>query len=304
MLKSEPSRTPYTPTALQLYGAVAVGVLSVSSASVLIRLTPAPANAIAFWRLILTALLLMPVVLRQSPTWLSLRHLKLFTISGLFLALHFIFWIQSLMILPVALSTALVSTHPLLIALYTRIVRKQPFPMRIKIGLASATLGLVILPIGAAWSFHQTAGMVDALLGALFAGLYLMAGKHSRQSLSASQYSFGTYLMSSFLLFLINMFQKHSLGPVNGHVMILYLLMAIIPTLGGHTTFNWLLRFMPAGQVSMAMIGEIPGSAMLAWVILRQMPSWTVWISLIFLTLGIVMTLRSTKEPTPADSGL
>ncbi|MCL4495546.1 MAG: DMT family transporter [Firmicutes bacterium] len=299
MLKSDEPRIPSAPTALQRYGAVAVGALSISSASILIRLTAAPAVAIAFWRLVLSTLVLAPVVLMKPKRWLSWAHLKGFTLSGLFLALHFIFWIQSLMVLPVALSTALVSTHPILLAFYGRYFQKRPFSRSIKGGLVCTALGLGILPLHTAWSLHQTAGMLEALLGSVFAGLYLLSGQHYRQSLSATQYSFGTYFMSSLILLAIHFAHSEPLGPLNPRLIVLYCLMAVIPTMGGHTTFNWLLRFMPARQVSMAMIGEIPGSALLAWIVLHQIPAWPVWISLFFITAGIAATLYSAGEASP-----
>ncbi len=306
MLKSEETGTPSAPTALQRYGAVAVGVLSISSASILIRMALVQAQTIAFWRLFLTTLVLLPMVLRKPKGWLSWTHMRGFALSGGFLALHFIFWIQSLMILPIALSTALVSTHPILLAFYGRYSQKHRLSRSTKAGMISTILGLGILPFTASFSSVQMTGILDALLGSVFAGLYLLSGQHYRHYLSATQYSFGTYFMSSLILLAINFTHPDPLGPLNPRLLILYGLMAIIPTLGGHTTFNWLLRFMPVRLVSMAMIGEIPGSALLAWAILHQMPPWPVWISLSLLTAGIIMTLRSDSETVPgsADSPL
>ncbi len=300
MLKSEEPGTPFAPAALQRFGAVAVGVLSISSASILIRLTGMQAETIAFWRLSLSTLVLAPMILRQPKEWLSWARIKGFTWSGLFLALHFIFWIQSLMVLPVALSTAVVSTHPLLLAFYGRYWHKDRFSRSMIAGLVFTALGLAILPLTTSLSSTQTAGIFDAMLGSVFAGLYLLSGQYNRQYLTATQYSFGTYFMASLILLAVNFTNPNPLGPLNVRLFILYGLMAVIPTLGGHTTFNWLLRFMPARHVSMAMIGEIPGSALLAWAVLHQIPPWTMWISLCLLTLGIVMTLSAATQPVGA----
>ncbi len=292
MLKSEGPETPDTPAAIQLYGALAVGVLSVSSAAILIRLTPAPPAAIAFWRLFLTSLILSPVLFRAGPRKVSRRQLAAVALSGTFLALHFIFWIRSLSLLPVALSTALVSTHPLMLALSSRMRRRRPLASSAKWGLALLGAGLMALPLAGLHGVSWT-GVADALAGAVFAGLYLLAGSHARRTLSATQYSWGTYTAAGLLLAVIEMARQHNLGPLSPHLLVLYLLMAVIPTLGGHTVFNWLLRWVPAPRVSLTMVGEIPGSAVLAWLVLHQVPSWPVWLSLGLITAGIAASLHS-----------
>ncbi len=299
MLKSDASEAPDTPSVVKLYGALAVGVLSVSSAAVLIRLAPAPPSAIAFWRLFLTSLLLAPFVIARRPHALSVRNLPILTLSGLFLALHFIFWIRSLSLLPIALSTALVSTHPLMLAIYSRVRYHRPLAKSMVWALGLVLLGLCLLALTDMRHVDWT-GVGEAVAGAFFAGLYLLTGQQARQSLSAAQYSTGTYVAASLLLGASDLLRRGNLGPINSHLMFLYLLMAVIPTLGGHTVFNWLLRWVPAARVSLAMVGEIPGAALLGWVVLHQMPSWPIWLSIACITGGITIALR---EPAAAISG-
>ena len=47
----------------------------------------------------------------------------------------------------------------------------------------------------------------------------------------------------------------------------LFLLMALIPTLLGHTMQNWALGFLPAYIVSISLLAEPVGSGLLAWII-------------------------------------
>jgi drug/metabolite transporter (DMT)-like permease len=270
--------------------------LSVSSAAVLIRMTPAPASSIAFWRLFLTAIMLAPLLFKKRRHPVPVRQILPLALSGLFLALHFIFWIHSLSLLPVALSTALVSTHPLMLAVYSRLRQHRRLQTSTRWSLGLVVLGLCLLGLGDMRHIDWT-GVGEALAGALFAGLYLLTGQHARQQLSASEYSTGTYAAASVLLAASELLRRGNLGPMNGHLLVLYLLMALIPTLGGHTLFNWLLRWVPASRLSLAMVGEIPGAALLAWLVLHQMPGWPIWLSITLITAGIGIALR-----TPAAS--
>ncbi|MDD3748693.1 MAG: EamA/RhaT family transporter, partial [Candidatus Bipolaricaulis anaerobius] len=96
-----------TPTPATRAGLVlTLGVVSLSWAAVLIRLTVSPAVTVAAWRMTLAAALLVPLWgVRRAR--LSRRGLGLALVAGGFLALHFALWTESLRLTTVASSVAL-----------------------------------------------------------------------------------------------------------------------------------------------------------------------------------------------------
>lgn len=296
MPKSDPIESvPGTPSSAVLQGALAIGVLSVSSSAVLIRLVPAPASAIAFWRLLIAILILAPGLLRQRPLIAKLKqHAWLLTASGGFLALHFLTWIQSLSLIPVAASTALVSCHPIFVAGYERLVHQKPLARGTIIGGILVFLGLVAVTASAHFQVKSLWGAALALLGALFAAAYLLVGQRARQSLHTTLYAPSIYTVALILLAGVQLTQFHGLGPLNLRILILYVLMALLPTIGGHTLFNWLLRYMPASTVSLAFLGEIAGSALLAWLILGQVPPVAAMLGIAAILAGLFIAVRHT----------
>lgn len=263
-----------TPTSWALKGALGVGVLSVSSAAILIKLVPAPSTAIAFWRLALTVIILLPWAIKQQIGWTTVReNTGWFLLSGIFLALHFLFWIRSLDLTSVAVSTAVVSTHPVVVALWTRLFGRRVLPRRLYIGGALVFLGLAIATLTSGLHRHDLWGIFDAFLGAVFASCYLLIGQHLRQKLSTTHYAVLVYSVSAILLGSMQCVQFHQLGPFSPNIWVLYVTMAVLPTLGGHTLFNWLLRYIPATEISLAFLGEIAGASLLAWLILGQVPT-------------------------------
>jgi drug/metabolite transporter (DMT)-like permease len=52
-----------------------------------------------------------------------------------------------------------------------------------------------------------------------------------------------------------------------------FLLLALVPQLLGHSTYNWALGHLSATYVSIAVIAEPVGSTILAYFILKESPS-------------------------------
>lgn len=290
MPKSEISHGQ-TPASWALKGALGVGVLSVSSAAILIKLAPAPASAIAFWRLVLTIGILAPWAIKHRVSWKTVgREAKWLILSGIFLALHFLFWIRSLSLTTVAVSTALVSIHPVLVALWSRLVGHRAIRRQVYVGGILVLLGLIVVTLASGLGWQHLWGVFDAFLGAVFAAGYLLVGQHSRQRLRTTHYAVGVYAVAALLLGSVQWARYHQLGPFTPTIWLLYAAMAIFPTLGGHTLFNWLLRYVPATEISLAFLGEIAGASILARIVLGQVPTPTSLTGVVLILGGLVVT--------------
>ena len=71
-------------------------------------------------------------------------------------------------------------------------------------------------------------------------------------------------------------------------------LLAAFPQLIGHSTYNWVLRFIPAALVAITTLVEPIGSAILAFFILRETPSNGVLVGGALILSGIYLTARAT----------
>ena len=104
---------------MKAYLVLFTGVAAVSCAAVLVRLAGAPPMVIATWRMVIAAVIMLPIASVKSFKGLS--HLSrcdifLIALSGLFLALHFGLWITSLSYTTIASSVVLVTSHPAFVA--------------------------------------------------------------------------------------------------------------------------------------------------------------------------------------------
>lgn len=289
------------------YLALMLGVFFVSTSAILIKLVPhLPVLAIGAFRLLITCILLLPLVLfSKSRRRLARTDWCWLLGSGLFLALHFVTWIASLRYTSVAVSTALVSIHPLLVALVSWIwLKERPSPAQ-RWGMLVTGIGLLIATVATANHGGSLYGDLLAFLGAVFAAGYLIIGRRLRQYLDTTQYSFWVYLVAGTGMLSAFLATGPSVGRFTLHTGVIVVLMALLPTLGGHTVFNWTLRYLPATTVSLAFLGEVAGASLLAWALLHQVPSPTALVGVAIILAGLAITITGTTRtvrPPPATS--
>jgi drug/metabolite transporter (DMT)-like permease len=215
---------------------------------------------------------------------------------GAILATHFTLWIGSLKLegyrVSVASSVILVTSHPLLVGLLSHFVLRERLNAQMALGIGLGFSGVVV--IGIADSTTASASLVGdllAFLGGVAAGFYLLAGRRLRQRIPLLAYAFVVYVSAAGVLFLYTVGLGESLVPVGDvrREIVLFLAMALIPQIGGHTLYNWSLRWVSAPVVSLSLVGEPIGSSLLAWVLLSQVPSVAVGIGGALALIGIYL---------------
>ena len=271
-----------------------VGIIAVSTASIFIKLCDAPALIIATYRMVFASLILMPYAFyKKTGRGWERSDLGWLILSGVFLSLHFTFWIASLKYTSVASSVVLVTTHPIFVGLGASFLLKERLGMNLVLGITLSVLGSGLISY-ADMTLSKEALMGDglALLGALAASGYFLVGRKMRKSQDLLSYIFPVYSTAALVLILLSfLFQEKFLGYSATTYLYLFLL-ALIPQLIGHTTFNWALKYLPASMVSITILGEPVGSTILAYFILSEglTPSKVIGGILIFA--GILIALR------------
>jgi drug/metabolite transporter (DMT)-like permease len=294
------------------------GILAVSTASIFIRFAQeyAPSLVIAALRLVFASLIIAPLALskhRAELASLSKRDMVLAITSGTFLAFHFATWITSLEYTTVASSVVLVTTTPLWVALLSPLVLKEPITRPVIWGMLLALLGGLV--IGFSDACHWTNGFICpasekflqgrvfwgnllALTGAWMAAGYLLIGRRLRARMTLIPYIFVVYGMAAVVLLIIMIASGQSALYLPPQAYFWILLLAIFPQLLGHSTFNWALKYLPASLVSITLLGEPIGSTILAFIILKEIPSIPELIGAALILVGIYLASR------PSDSNV
>ena len=293
-----------------------IGILAVSTASIFIRYAQrdAPSLVIAAWRLsIAGGVLLLPMLRRHREALraLSRRELVLALVSGTFLAVHFATWISSLAYTTVASSVVLVTTTPLWVGLLSPLVLGESLTMPVIVGMLATLAGGSLIGMGdacagltcnwgAAFAGGALWGDFLALLGAWAAAGYFLIGRRLRAKTPLLVYIGLTYGMAALVLDGLLAFSGKPVFGYRPQTYLWFILLALVPQLVGHTSFNWALGYLSAAFVAITLLGEPVGSTFLAYVFLQEVPSSLTLIGAILILGGIaVASLHEKKAPVP-----
>lgn len=274
--------------------AVFLGVVAVSFASIFIRFIVAAPIIVAFYRLFFTTLILTPVfVLKETRKGTIRAYPFYYILSGFFLAFHFYLWIASLGYTSVSSSVILVSLHPIFVALYSHFILKERISLPTLTGILMAIVGVVIISAGdQSQGSNVLLGDLLALGGAVMMAGYLLVGRKLRQEVSTINYTFWVYGIASLVLLALALALKAPLYPYTLKIYFIFLLLAVIPTLMGHSVFNWALDKVPVALISLIILGEPVGATILAWVFLNEPPTLPHYIGGLFILSGLFLTVR------------
>ena len=271
-----------------------IGIVAVSTASVLIKLCDAPSLIIATYRLVLASLMLLPYG-SYKKMWRGWKGVKIrwLIFSGLMLSLHFVFWIASLKYTSVASSVVLVTTHPIFVGIGASLFLKEHLGLRLILGIFFSVLGCGLIGYGdMGLSKEAFIGDGMALLGAVAAAGYLLVGRRMRQNQDLIQYVFPVYSTAGLVLIVLSLIFHKPFFGYSPSTYLLFFLLALIPQLIGHTTLNWALKYLPASMLAVINLGEPVGSTILAYFILGEgLTIWKVLGGALVLS-GILVALR------------
>ena len=252
------------------------GVVVLSFASVIIRVTPAPSIVIAAGRLAVATLVLTPFFWARFPTRRAeFKGMAAWPVllSGVLLAAHFALWIESLNRTSVASSVVLVAMNPIFAAALSPLLLREKVSWRIALAVVLGIVGAMVIAGPQLRSVAVTTGNMLALGGAACAAGYLMAGRRVRPKVSLLSYIYVVYGIAAALLLAAMLVTGQSFTGHKWQAYVFIGLLGLGPQLVGHTSFNWALRYVPAPTVAMAVLGEPVGTTILAWLILRQAPT-------------------------------
>jgi drug/metabolite transporter (DMT)-like permease len=279
----------------RVYAAMGLATVAVAFSSIFVtelhRLQVEPAT-IAFYRMLLAAaMLIVPALIWRQVPWLAGRDLALLALGGLSLAIHFGAWIASLKYIPISTAIILVDSHPLFVVIASYFFFKERPSSRILFGTAAGLAGAAIIFGGGFKGLgREFRGEVLALAGALAMVSYLMVGRALRARLSLLGYVVPLYLLCAAFLLAWIAITRGQLLQLNASAWAYLLALSIVPTIFGHTLFNWAIKHVGASAVSVAFLGEPVIASLLAFFFYGQRPPTETFIGGPLVLAGIYLT--------------
>lgn len=282
-----------------------VGVVAVSFSAIFIRLAHAPALTIALYRNAFSAAIVVPAMLatrRAELRAIPRERFGVAAVAGVFLAVHFAVWISSLSRTTIAASVVLVTTSPIFVAIGARALFGDRIGRATLAGILVGVAGAgVVAGGGFALSGRAASGDLLALAGSIAAAAYFLAGRHLRREMSALTYVGLVYTVCAVVLLPLAVVGHARLTGFPARTWGLFVLMALVPQMLGHTVFNYLLRDVDATVVAISILGEPIGSTLLALAFFGEVPPWTAVAGGLLIVVGIYVAVTGQRGERRAE---
>ena len=276
----------------KVYVFLGLGLLAASQSGNIIRLGEAGLVAIAAWRLGLAGLILVPMAGKDLAELRKIRKLDLALLisSGFVLALHFFAWIGAVQNTTVANAAIFFSINPVITATAGYYFFGERASRKLILAIILGLTGVVILGGNdLALKPEHFAGDILAILCAVLFSVYLLLGKTLRGILTNRVYASSVYTVAAAVGFTCLLVLDQPVFNYNAITWLCFVLMALLPTLLGHTSFNYALRYINAGRISAATLSEplLAGAgAFLAW---GETITWQAVGGYVFISLSVLI---------------
>ncbi len=258
---------------------IVIGIIGISLSSIFVKLSSAPSAITAAYRLSWTVILMLPIVfgkkdVRKELVHVDKKNLILSCISGLFLAVHFVLWFESLQFTTVASSTTIVCTEVIWVSLGFCLFLKGHLVKKAVGAIAITLVGSIFIAYADSTEGNmQLYGDILALLAAIAVAVYVLIGGIVRKRVSTTVYTFIVYVSCAVILLVVCMIQGYSMLSYGWSAVIVGLLLAVFSTILGHSIFSWCLKYFSPSFVSASKLCEPVVAAILAIFIFNEMPT-------------------------------
>ena len=257
---------------------IVIGVIGISLSSIFVRYSAAPSAVTAAYRLLWTVLLMTPVTLGKAANRAELkqagkRNIILSCVSGVFLAVHFALWFESLRHTSVASSTTIVCTEVIWVALGFCLFMKGSLSKKAVLAIVITLAGSAMIAYADAGSEAHFYGDMLSLAAAIAVAVYTLIGRMVRAELSTTAYTYMVYISCAATLLLVCGIQGYKLFDYDLSAPIVGLLLAVFSTILGHSIFSWCLKFFSPAFVSASKLCEPVVAAVFAAMLFGEIPA-------------------------------
>lgn len=257
---------------------IVIGIIGISLSAIFVKYSQAPSVITAAYRLLWTVLLMSPVVLfrknrREELIATNPKTVALCAVSGIFLALHFAIWFESLNHTSVASSTTIVCTEVIWVALGFCLFMKGKISKAAALAILITIAGSILIALSdSSTGGGHLYGDVLAFAAAVSVAVYTLIGRVARTTTSTTIYTYIVYIFSAITLVLIAVVQGLPLTGYGSSGIIVGLLLSIFSTILGHSIFSWCLKFLSPAFVSASKLCEPVVAALFAAVLFQEIP--------------------------------
>jgi drug/metabolite transporter (DMT)-like permease len=276
-------------------GILLIGTLAGSTAVIMIKASTEHPLLVASYRLLIAAFVLTPVFIHElvKPEadygWKQFRWTIL---PSVVLATHFITWVIGARATPVTNASLIINLTPIAMPFFIWIFYQEKVTRPEIMGTILALTGVIILTGGDLKTTRETLpGDLICFLSMLTFTCYFALGRKNNNRLNLWLYVVPMYYLSGILCLIVGAF---FINPIKQYTLenILYLIgLGIIPTVIGHTLYNYSLKHLRGQVVSVINLSQPFFAAFLGYIFLGEVPVPIYYLAAALVLIGAIIAI-------------
>ena len=269
-------------------------MLAVSTSPSIARfLENVPAVAISFWRMSFGALILWSIGLIKNQIPLKDENLKRTLIAGILLGIHFALFFGAIKLTTIANATFLGTLAPVITFIIEKFILKRKHTFTLVLGLVFAICGATII-VGNKFNFSSsyTIGNLMAVACSVFLGIAFIISENVRKEVGTISYAKTLFSAAAGTLFIIAILRGTDLIGFSVYEFGGLLLLGIIPTLLGHGSMYYSIRYISPTIVASMPMGEPVIASIMAWFLFQEAVGFVTLIGGSITFMGLMLLIR------------
>jgi len=212
---------------------------------------------------------------------------------GLILEGPLTLWFMALDRTSVASAIILLAVHPFIVGVGSHLFFKERLSKLAFVCICIAFMGVILMTLGdKGQGSTNFLGDMLALISGSFLGAYIIGGSQIRKEISMITYVFVLYSVCAIVGLVGSLAAGDDLLGKSSDELLIFLLLAIVPTLLGHTMYNFALGYIKASIVSVTLLSEPITTTALAIILLNETPTIPIIIGGALILSGIMTVTR------------
>tara|TARA_Y100001968_G_C19453510_1_gene770429 strand:+ start:5932 stop:6771 length:840 start_codon:yes stop_codon:yes gene_type:complete len=272
---------------------LSIALLSVSSTSLVIRYLPlVPALTLAFWRMLIASIILWVYSLLTKTVPLTNKANRTTMFAGVFLGLHFACFFWGVRNTSIANATLLANTGPLFTVGLTYLKEKK-ISKNLILPLLITVFGVLIIQWTDLNFFENNpmGNIVSLFSGFCIANTYLLA-KEVRKNNSTLAYGRSLFFYAAITIGFICLIKHVSIFDFNFNHIVWFLFLGVVPSILGHNSLNYTLKFLSPTTVATIPLGEPIIATGLALILFSEKIPLNYLVGAPFVFIGIFLIVK------------
>lgn len=261
-----------------------------------------PPNAISFYRLSISALVLWPVVLSNKTSRAEIKSIgrrdyPLLIAGGCMMALDIFLWTTALNYSPVFLMSAIINLGPVWVIIASYIFLREKTPLRSLGGVVICLIGVSIAALsGMSDEANNPIGILMVVCASILNALTMICNRYLRRKLSVWPLMCLSFTFGSILMFLLSLLSGTKFGPYSLMAFGMIALIGIVCTLLRQAANIWVLKHIPATNVSLISLTLTYISGIIAFLLLGEIPGWGTVVGAVITTIGLYLYFKAVER--------